>query len=264
MSNLLMAGTYIRLNQSENEKVNFIIDNMINPHIIEFRQINISHEPGIKVSFNEWKFAYSNWNKEFRIQVYLNNDNTPLDDSLYNVNHERGEITINDADKNDNIIASYSFDYFGTAVLEGFVHKAVSYINVGATGPLTDYTINDSPRNWQGVIADMALSYLMEKLIAEYDLWKGKLIFAISPQGLIDGNDNVVGQLETIRSSAWERVSMALGNERFKMNEYTAPPSATYYQAILFGGGNTRSKQHNIPSMGKLRGLRTNRYGLPR
>lgn len=257
-----IPGTHVRTGQSESQRVNCIVDKLVDPTILEFRQIVIYHEAGTRVSQGVWKFSYQNWNDTFGLQVFMDNNPVQMDQSMFSTDYQFGVITVPGATDQDSILCTYCFDYFNPYVMEGFVEKAIGYINVAAIGPLTYFGLNDSPINWDSIIAELVIVYCMEKLIADYDLWKGKLVFAIAPQSLVDGSDNIISQLESIRSAAWERASKALENDMLKKNEYTAPPTNTYYQAILFGGASTRSKGHLLPSMGKLRGFRSNRYGV--
>lgn len=256
-----VTGTWLKLNQSSNSRANYIIDNLLNPSILEYRQIGIYHEPAIKLSKNRFKFTYQNWN-EAEIQLFLNNDPRPLNNSMYTVDYTYGVITVGfDATEGDHLMCTYNFDYFPTHVLEGFLHRAVSSLNVGTVGTITDYTFDNAPTAWDGIIADYAYVYCLDKLILDYDIWKGRLIFALPPQALADGSGDIINQLESLRSNAMDRIRMTIENPKFKAQEYLALPTINYYRGISPAGRTFGGLAGNTILGGKLRGLRINRFG---
>lgn len=256
-----VTGTWLKLNQSSNSRANYIIDNLLNPSILEYRQIGIYHEPAIKLSKNRFKFTYQNWN-EAEIQLFLNNDPRPLNNSMYTVDYKYGIITVGfDATEGDHLMCTYNFDYFPTHVLEGFLHRAVSSLNVGTVGTITDYTFDNAPTAWDGIIADYAYVYCLDRLILDYDIWKGRLIFALPPQALADGSGDIINQLESLRSNAMDRIRMTIENPKFKAQEYLAVPSIWYYRGITSPSGRGFGLSGNTMIGGKLRGLRINRFG---
>ena len=161
-------GTYVNILRSDSDRVNYIVDTLVNPSILEFRQICIYHEPGVKIDSNTWKFAYQNWNDSFDIQIFVNNNPKSINKDLCNIDYVFGKITIPSLGDGDNILCSYCFDYFNTYVMDGFVAKAINYINVAAVGPLSYYNVSDAPVNWDSIIADLVIVYCMEKLIRDY------------------------------------------------------------------------------------------------
>lgn len=256
-----VSGTWLKTNQSSNDRVNYIIDTLLNPSILEYRQIGIYHEPAIKLTKNRFKFTYQNWNQA-EIQLFLNNNPVQLDSSMYSVNYEYGIINVNfDATDGDTLMCSYNFDYFPTHILEGFLHRAVSQINVGTVGTVTDYTLDTAPTAWDGIIADYAYVYCLDKLILDYDIWKGRLIFALPPQALADGSGDIISQLDSLRSNAMDRIRMTIQNPKFKAKEYLAAPTIWYYRGISPAGRSFGGLSGNSIVGGKLRGLRINRFG---
>lgn len=254
-------GTWLKINQSTNERVNYIVDNLLNPSILEYRQISIYHEPAIKITKNKYKFTYQNWN-EAEIQVFLNNDPTPLNSSMYTIDYKYGMINVLfDSSTGDNLMCSYNFDYFPIHILEGFLHRAVSQLNVGTVGTITNYTFDDAPESWNGIIADYVFVYCLDKLILDYDIWKGRLIFALPPQALADGSGDIISQLDGLRSNAMDRIRMTIENPKFKAQEYLAMPTMYYYRGISPGLGRGFGLTGNTVIGGRLRGLRINRFG---
>jgi hypothetical protein len=154
----------------------------------------------------------------------------------------------------DNYRCTYCFDYFPAIVLRGYLDTVVNIVNTGAFGPPTPYSITDMPPYWDGVVADYTIAMCMERLITDYTVWRGRLIFAISGNQLEEGGGDIIGQLETIKQNAEERADKTMSNEKFKCGNYLSAPTSVYYNAIRGVG---RSGQH---SYGKTRGWRPNRY----
>lgn len=254
-----LPGTYVRTALSTNIRINAIVDVFMSSTLAEFRQIMIYHERGTSVATTKVSFTYKNWNPDFQTQVHLNNSPTPLASGLYTVDNAMAVITIPTMQPNDNVYATYNFDYFPIYALEGFIAKSVDIINVAPTGAITDYTIDDAPSNWDGVISDLAFAMCMEKLILDYDLWKGRLIFAISPQAISDGSGgDIVSQLETLKRNAEERAFRAFDNPLFKAPHHLSKPTQYYYESLLVGASSRG--QHGMSGFGKLRGFRLNKY----
>ena len=180
---------------------------------------------------------------------------------MYTVDKQYGKIYTNfQPTAGDNIMCTYNFDYFPSHVLYGFLKRAVSQINAGPVGTMSQYTLETCPEYWNGLIADYAYTYCLDKLILQYDIWKGRLVFAIGPQGLADGNDNIISQLESQRNAAWDRINITINNPKFKAKEALAYPTQYYIDGISPMGRYPGLSGRGITG-GKLRGLRINRMG---
>ena len=249
-----IPGTYVQTGLSATTRINAIVDVMLAPQIVEYRQLAIYHERGTRVTPTTFKFTYQNWNPDFPIQLFLNNNPTQMT-SGFTRNDTMGTIVVAAATAPDSVLCTYNFDYFPIYMLEGFIVRAVDVINVAPIGATTFYDINSAPTNWDGVICDLTIAMCMEKLILDYDIWKGKLIFSISAQGLNDGSDNIIAQLETIKRNAEERAFRAFDNPQFKAPHYLSKPTQYYYQSLMTGG---RMTQHG--SNPRLQGWRCNKY----
>lgn len=255
----LIPGTYINVSSDESDRINYLVDILINPTIELFRQISINYESGTYIGGNKFRFTYQNWNTGFQPEIFLNGGIDIVEPINYQVDPKMGIITVNfEASKNDSIYATYNFDYFPERVLKGFIIRAISVINTGAVGTPTDYTYEDAPTNWDGVISDLVIAMCMEKLILDYDLWKGRLIFAIGSDALLDGSGDIVSQLETIKRNAEERAYKTMDNSKFKYPNYLAVPTRYYYQSLMLGGGG-RVSPHGYGDYGKLRGVKINK-----
>lgn len=253
-----IPGTYVQTGLSAKTRINAIVDVMLSANIAEFRQLMIYHERGTRVTPTTFRFTYQNWNPDFTPQIYMNNNPTQMT-AGYTINTLMGTITIPVATPADSILCTYNFDYFPLYIMEGFIVKAVDIINVAPTGAVTYATIDDAPTNWDGVICDLVFAMCMERLILDYDLWKGKLIFAISAQGIADGNDNVIAQLETLKRNAEERAFRAFDNPLFKAPHHLSAPTHYYYEALMVGSG-SRTGAHGGMAYGKLRNFKSNKY----
>ena len=254
-----ITGTYIEKANTGNSRVDTLINVMVQPTIAEYRQIIINYETATLTGKNSCRFTYQNWNPAYPVEVFLNGSAIPIDSSQYTIDSEMGRLSPGDA-----IMATYCFDYFPVHVLEGYIQRAVVTLNTAGNSMPTNYTYETVPEGWLGIVADLVVAMCMERLILDYDIWKGRLIFAISNNGIYDGGDNIVSQLETIKHNAEDRAYRSLDNAKLRVGGHLAKPTEYYYQALLTGSS-SRYKNGNI-SYGPLRGARFNKIGgnLPR
>jgi hypothetical protein len=249
-------NSYVQIGMHTTARINEIVDNMMTPRLLNFRQITVYDEKATPMSPFTWKVSYPTWNPTFPVVVRLNSHIvTPS-----TVDAIMGSVSFAAAaNDGDNVNVTYNIDWFPVGVLAGFIYQAIDIINnSGQAQSATHYTIADAPSNWDGVIADLAFAMAMEKLILDYDLWYGRLIFAIGANDLNEGQGgDVVGQLETLKQNAEERANISLNNEKFKIGNLLAAPTTTYYAAVR-GIGRT-STAHGMPG-GKIRGWRPNKY----
>ena len=251
-------NSYVPIDSHPNARINAIVDNMITPRLLNFRQITVYDEQARNVSATTWKLTYPTWNDTFSVVTRLNSQIV----SPLSIDYILGTVTLTAAyTDGDNVNVTYNIDWFQVGILAGFLMQSVDIINnSGQAQSATNYTIDDAPSNWDGVLADLAYAMAMEKLILDYDLWYGRVIFAIGANALNDGDGgDVVSQLETLKSNAEERANISLNNEKFKIGNLLAAPTSTYFAAVR-GLGRTSSIAHNLGGMGKLRGLRRNKY----
>ena len=254
-------ATKIKLNQiKQNDRANFVIDKLLTPSIVQFRQIRIYNERAVRLDDYHYKVTYQNMLND-TIQVFMNGSKIPLDVSEYTVDLQYSIFKFNFATTTrDSFEIIYSFDYFPSHVLYGFLERAVSELNVGPVGTPTSYTFETAPQFYNGLIANYAYVFCLDKLILDYNLWRGRLVFALPPQALADGSGDIISQLQSLRSNAWQRISIALNNAKLKAPQYLAHPTALYYQGISPLGRYSGASGKGFNG-GKLRGLKINRYG---
>ena len=260
-----IQGTYIEKISSGNEKIDLLVNELLFPWIHEFEQIMINYEIGTVVSPNLVRFTYQNWCKAFPVEVYLNGSRTPLSPDNYSVDYNMGKISFTiDLEMGDEVMATYCFNYFPFPVLSGFIQSAIVTLNTAGQGQTTSYTVESIPKEYLGVVAQLVVARCMEKLILEYDLWKGRLIFAISNNGIYDGSDSIVSQLETVKRNVEDQAYLTLNNPQFRAPIGLAKPTSHYWEALL-AGSSARYKNGN-PSYGPLRGAKFNKLmgNLPR
>ena len=257
-----LPGTYIEEAATGNPKVDAIINRMVHPTIEEFQQIVINYETATLTGPNTCRFTYQHWNPAFPVEVFLNGGAHALAQSMFEANHEMGTMRLGfDLAPGDSVMATYCFNYFPVHVLEGFVERAVIIANTAGDSEPATYTIKTVPDGWLGILADLVVAMCMEKLLLEYDLWKGRLVFAISNNGIYEGNDNICAQLETVKRNAEERAYKSLDNRKFRNPGRVAPPTQYYYEALLIGSA-ARYKNGTY-SYGPLRGAKFNKLGGP-
>ena len=239
--------------------IDTIVNTMVYPQINVFCEIQANYEVGLRQADGSYRFSYKNWNSAFKPEVFLNGADTQLNESMYSVNYAKGVITPSfAATPGDNMICTYNFSWFTPAMLQGYVVRSLGTINNSGNGAVTNYTTKDLPVGWYGISADLCIAMCMESLIAGYTMWVGRLIFAISPNGLYDGNDNIMSQLELLKRNAEERAYKALDNPKMRAPDYLAPPTPLYWRAVSLGNG-VRLGPHGQMSYGKTRGQKWNK-----
>jgi hypothetical protein len=253
----VFPGSYVPIGLSTTSRINYIVDTYLTPRLLAFRQVTIFDEPALLMPDGvTWQVHYGNWNPTYPLVCHKNKAMIPTP-QIVNIDYAHATFQFGSVTTGDTCNLTYSIDYFGIATLEGFIRQAVDFINTNAFGPATNYTINDAPQYWDGVLADLAFALCIEKLLLEYDLWYGRLIFAIGAQALEDGGGDITGALDTLKQNAEERANQAITNEKFKIPPTLAKPTVFYYQAIRGFG---RSGVHNVQGYGKLRGWKPTKY----
>lgn len=248
-------GSYIPINALSNTRANYIIDNLLTPRLMSFRQISVFDETGILQSDGlTWRFSYPNWNKAFPEIIRLNGNKVAS--SHYTVNRILGYITLdNPVQSGDTLHCTYNVDWFSAGILYGFIVQVIETINTSAPGSPTWFDINTAPDYWDGVIADLTVALCMEKLILDYDLWYGRLIFALPN---IEESGDVLNAIETLKNNAEERAARTLENEKFKVPNMLSRPTRFYYAAIS-GVGRYGCHSCGPTGYGRTRGYRSNR-----
>jgi len=249
----VFPGTYIEIGASSNSRINHIVDNLLTPRMVHFRQVNAFNEPlTLQPDDVTWKSTYGNWNPTFPIVVRHNGD--IVTSAAYgSVDYVYGTLqliaAVNDS---DTVHLSYNINWFPTVILAGMIDQVVDIINTSALGAPTEYTIDTAPDYWDGVISDLTFAMAMERLIEDFALWYGRLIFALP--NLEDSGD-IISILETLKRNAEERAAKTLENEKFKNGNYLSPPTRFYYAAVSGIG-----RRGNCCNYGKTRGWRPNRW----
>ncbi len=250
------SGSYVQTGLSSNARINQIVDYMVTPRILAFRQVSVYNEAAeLMPDGNTWNLTYGNWNPTYPTQVRKNG--LLLSSTAFSADNNLGAVRLSGdpLTAGDNVTVTYNFDYFPIDTLCGFIYVAIDTINNSGQTSAGTYTISDAPTNWDGTIADIAVAIAMERLMLDYDLWKGRLIFAIP--NIEEGGD-IISVLESIKRNAEERAYKSLDNEKFKWGNYLSAPTQNYYNAVR---GYGRGGQHTGTSnYGKLRGWRNTKY----
>jgi len=260
----VFPGTYIPTGVASSARMNHLIDELLTPRLMSFRQICIYDEQaGFGCDGVTWGVTFGGWLPTAPVKVRKNG--CPCE-TITNVDYAYGTFQAGAVDVGldgrplDTVEVNYSWDYFPTAVLEGFYMVAVSLVNMTAVGPPTSYTIESMPVAWEGVVTDLVFAQCMEKLLLDFDLWKYRLIFAVGPNEVYGGGGgDIVSQLETLKQNAEQRAEKAMDNEKFKTGNYLSPPTSIYYNAIRGPGGGYGP--HGIPFLtGRMRGYKPNKW----
>lgn len=270
-------GSYIPIEQSTNSKLNTVVDQLLTPRLLLFRQIQVNDEQ-LKLMTDRitWKTEWGNILSD--AQIVINRAGERLMPSQFEIDIEFGKINFTDLNYDDQIegngccismagpdgkpqievTANYVFDYFPHDVLESYITSAINTINTAcAEGSPTYYSVTDYPDVWNGVVSDLSFALCMERLLLDYDLWKGRLIFALGADQLLEGQGgDIVSQLTTLKQNAEERAYKTLDNPKFRAGYYTSAPTAHYWRAV-YTPGMTGSQYVG----GRLRGWKPNRIG---
>ena len=234
-------GTFLLLNQGSTPQMSHFIDDLLTPRILGFRQIRIDDEMcALRPDLVTWYVTFGNWLGADPRNTIRKNNQMAIPSVIDYPDGQFQFPTIDlgpDLSPRDVVEASYVFDFFPPAILQGFLLSAVSVINMTAVGPPTSYTIDSAPTNWEGVIADLAYAMCMEKLLLDYNLWRYRLVFAIGPGEVYGGgNSDIASQLTTLKQNAEDRANKAMENVKFKTGNYLSPPTMIYYNSIIGSG----------------------------
>jgi len=255
-----ISGTFVESDQASTDRANMLIDDYLLQPLLSFRQITIYNEILQQQADGKWRTTYQNWNSGFPILVRVNGQIIPVA-SLSSIDYINGIIDYADDNANDDVRLTYNFQYFTGTELEWMAKRAVDQINGGSSqGSPTDYTLSSAPSYWDAIIADLIVAFSMERLIADFTMWRGRLIYALGTDALSGGSSDAVSQLETLKENAEERAYRALDNPQFKAPPYLSRPTVAYFRSINGIGGGSIHGNHGgvMPNYGKLRGARFN------
>lgn len=260
----VFPGTYIPTGVASSAAMNHLIDDLITPRLMSFRQVCFYDEQATLDCDNlTWHVTFGNWLEAAPLKARKNGGPCP---TVSNIDFVYGTFQVGAVDvgldnkPRDTVELNYTWDYFPVAILEGLLTAAMSIVNMTAIGPPTFFTIDTMPINWEGVVVDVAFAMCMEKLLLDYDLWKYRLVFAVGPDVVYGGGSgDITATLETLKRNAEERANKAMENEKFKTGNYLSPPTNFYFDSIRGGGGS--SGPHGIPFLtGRLRGWKPNKW----
>lgn len=272
------AGTFIPIGTLSSTRMNKFVDEYLTPKLLMFRQIPSNDEVLTLDSDREtWRTAFGNILPDAPFKVIRAGERMMPSD--FEVDVVDGKVTFNDINENFQIehgtelidtvgadgvplievSASYMFDYFPANVLQNLVANACNIVNTaGNEASPTTYTVDTCPTYWDGVITDLAFAQCIERLLLDYDIWKGRLIFAIGADQILEGQGgDITSQLNTLKQNAEERAYKTLDNPKFKAGGYVLSyPTVNYWKAVNTLGS-TGSQNMNLG--GRLRGWRPNR-----
>ena len=270
-------GTSIAIGQGTTPQRIYMIDNLLTPRLLAFRQIHIWNEEPVRLLSDNvtLKLTFGNI-LQTKAALELTKSGKRLTGvDIQSIDYDAGEIILNpvvsgnvivpaiqigpDGNALDVVSATYIWDYFPVPVLEGLLLQGISTVNTAAHGASTYYTLENCPVPWYGVICDLAYAFAMERLLSDYNLWKYRLVMAIGPEQIESGSDNIPSQLQVLKNSAEERAMKTIENPKFKCGEIVAGPTKYYWEGI---GGGSISGAHGIPFLGgHLNGFVQTRMG---
>ena len=232
-----------------------LVDDLLTPRLFAFRQIHIHDEEPVKLLPDNvtLKLTFGNLCQAAPLEIIKSGKRCSNVD-IATVDYPNGQFTFNvpmeigpDGIPLDTVSASYVWDYFPQPVLEGLLLQAMAIVNTQAYGATTYYTLEGMPTPWEGVVTDLAYAGALDRLLMDYNLWRGRMVFSIGPEQVESGSDNIPSQLQILKSAAEERANKVMANEKFKCGEYVAHPSRYYYEGVR---GMAVSGAHGIPFAG--------------
>ena len=125
-------GTYILMGQGSTAAFTHYIDALLTPRLLGFRQIHIDDEVcNIRPDLVTWFVTFGNWNGGDPQNTIRKNGKMVIP-TVIDYPHGQFQFASNDLGADliprDEVTASYIFDYFQPAVLEGFLTAAVSIV----------------------------------------------------------------------------------------------------------------------------------------
>jgi hypothetical protein len=276
-------GTSIPTGVLDNANANRIVDEYLTPNLLMFRQIEVHDEQLIALPDREtWKAVWGNILQNETVSIVR--AGKVLNEDEYYVDYKAGKLTFLDQTEDYKIplgtttvdiysgdgtpaidvTMSYKFDYFPSEVLYSMVKQSLTVVNsLGNNNSPTSYTIKNMPSYYDGPVTDLAYAKCMEKLLLDFDLWKSRLIFAVGPDSLLEGNGgDIVGQLQTLKRNAEERAYKVLDNPRFKSGYVTTTPTDAYWRAVRSVGITGYGTGGDTPGTGRYRGWKPNRVSF--
>jgi hypothetical protein len=244
-------GTYIVPAATASQRINTLIDTMLDTKIERFRQLYVHRGEQFSFRRNPLQSTYRNWLTFAPITAWRNSlqVGTEADaGELTIIDNKRGLFNVTPAlDRGETLYVSYYFDYFPDWVLYGIFKEAMGIIN--AYEPASMYTIDSYPQNWDGLLVEMAYVICVERLMLDTTLWAPRLIFA-SPDEVLNSLSSAI---DAIRSRLETTIPM------MKRMPYVSAPTWAYYDAIRMGG--SRAGFHGESGgYGKTRGIKINRW----
>ena len=230
----------VPINATGIPKVDVIIDTMITPRILQFRQLQVMNEPSTLLpDMVTWKQSYNNWNPTADVIVRKNGRQFVIPETI---DHSMGRFQPGPYEDGDHYTCTYTFDYFGAHLLADFISQAIFTIDTAGVGSAGKWTPPTIPTVWHGTVADLTVALAMEKLITDLALWHGRLIYALTGNQLEEGGaSDIQSLLETLKRNAEERAYKTLDNEAAKIGKHVAAPTSKYFEAVMGNRINIRN-----------------------
>ena len=162
----------------------------ITDQLESFQQVMVYGERGnVRVAedgsdeYDQFRYAFSNWNRDVSPDLMLSNSSGIMQahEDLY-VDYAAGEVYVPHVDGDDapELEVNYAFRYFSEDYIGRCIDLVVDRLN--AQKPVTSYTVDSAPREWDYTIIAGVLKECYKKVLLDVQFWKNFLIYADARQ----------------------------------------------------------------------------------
>lgn len=236
------------------ERTAGIIQNYLYPMLGIFMRLQVWDEKMavLDPTIGSVQSTYGNWIAPASVQIYRNEDQLLINGVDYTVSDQVNGIvgiTVPSTMVGSDFFCSYMFRYFTDAELQSFCNLGLQIINASSTAMthVTAYTtVDSSPGYWDGPITLWAYACCLERLLLDSLIWKPYLIYqdGAAAQGILEAE-------LAASKAAFTELAQSVKNVHY-IHKVTMAYEAFALSGIgSFGIGN------------RLRGFRSNRYGIP-
>jgi len=225
------ASTNARAATFKSPRVNTLINEFIDVHLHDFRQIKVWDEHARRVSYDPQllRLTYRNWN-DITPEVW-DAQNNPVSCDEVTVDPREGTVRISGDTGLEDYFITYEFDMFPPEDLEIMLRLKLQELNVAGAadgGHLTDFsTIDQTPNFWDAPLALGTIAESFKRLSTDSGLWKNYLIW----------QDGAAGQDLAASAADWYLEWYLKLANGLKRGHFIAKPTSAFelFRTIGFG-----------------------------
>jgi hypothetical protein len=152
----------------------YIIGTVLSFLMKAFTQVGVHNELAVlEYGYNTANFGFKNWDwQSTRTQFFRDNEPLQLYKDLYP--DYNGRVYFNTGVEGSDIFANYDFKYFTDSDFGAGLHFALNRLNISQ--PVTSYTFDDCPREYDAILVAGAYSFLLERAIKDSSFWQNAYV----------------------------------------------------------------------------------------